>query len=399
MKIFDTRSNQYQELILDQKKTINIYECGPTVYDHIHLGNVRPLLIADIIINFLQYKKQKYNYLLNITDIDDKIIAKAKKEKKTEKEISAYFQKQFLDIYRRLNLNFPSKILKVTNHINNIKKDIQYLLDKNVAYFDDDNIYFQIDKFLLYNQISKNKLVNLRLIKARNKQLGKNNFDFALWKKTNVGQKWNFDNISGRPGWHLECASFIAHYFQETIDLHLGGVDLKFPHHENERAIFYFLKNHQEISRIFFHNGHVLLNKLKMSKSLQNCLYVKDFLCKYDANVIKYLFLLNSCLKPLNFNEEIFTFSQNEINKIQNLSNQIQLIPSLNWKKIITKNDNSYLQKFLGYLENNLNFPNCLMVLNQLIKEIKKNFQDKSYNSNLIDQFWMMLKLLGLKFK
>jgi len=391
LKLFDSKNNKIKNLILDPKKTINIYECGPTVYDHIHLGNLRPILIVDIIINYLKFKNIKFNYLLNITDIDDKIILKAQNENKSEASISSYYLEQFLTILKKLNLNPPTSILQVTNHLNNLKKDLNSLLDQKVAYYKADGIYFEIKKFPKYNQISKNN--QFALISQENKD----SFDFALWKKTNKGLNWNYNSILGRPGWHLECASFISNYFKDTINLHLGGVDLKFPHHENERAIFYFLQPQKEIANIFFHNGHVFIKKLKMSKSLQNCIYVKDFLKIYDFNVIKYLFLLNSPLKPLNFNEDVFKFANKEIIKIKNLALKLNAIKIEKFKIEEFKN-NQFLEQFLYFLENNLNFPNALMVLNKLIKTINTKLKQKIVVKSLNYQFKQILKLLGFKF-
>ncbi len=401
MKLYDSLSKQIVDLDLLNKTEINIYACGPTVYDYIHIGNARPLVLVDLISRILKYQGKKVNFLLNITDIDDKIIDKAIKSEKTEVEISSFFSEQFLIDYACLNLNLPSKILTVTESIPEFIKYIDVLVNNKMAYVVNGNVIFDISKFSKYGELSNNKIDNLisnQEIKNENFKL--NNSDFVLWKNTDIGIKWDSKWSQGRPGWHLECAVFVDKYFKTDLDIHVGGVDLKFPHHENERGIF-MAKNNSEISKIWIHNGIVNINNKKMSKSLSNSFYVKNFIEHYDSNTLKYFFYLKKYMQPLNIDDNILVFVQKELSKMYNLIAKFE--ENYDIRKLLKGEDTKIeaeqiFYAFMQELNNNLNTANALEILKLLIKKINIDLKQGKINYMLYEKFILALNILGFSF-
>lgn len=382
MEIIDSFSGLRKRL---NKKKLNIYVCGPTVYDYVHIGNVRPVIIFDILINVLSLD-HKVKYVHNITDVDDKIINRAIAEKKDEKEIADFYAKNYLNVLNELNISLPTHLPRVTENISYLEKFIKKLLKKSFAYKLEDGIYFSIKKWEKYDKItnfSKDKLKTNDLSRNKNKET-----DFVLWKFTNDnGIKFNSTFGKGRPGWHTECSALISKYFKnKTIDIHGGGVDLKFPHHINEWAQFEAL-NKKPLSNSWLHVGHVNFNKTKMSKSLNNVFYVKDFLSKYSTNVLKFLLISNSYSKPINVDDNTINNAKIQISKIENVLIKILWDYEIDKKDFIDKKDN----EFLKAINRNLDIPNGISILNSYIKIINKN-----YDLDKIQKLLFILKILGI---
>ena len=403
--LFNSLTNQNDCLSLDSQQTINIYLCGPTVYDHIHVGNLRTVIVFDVLHRFLLHCGHKIRYIHNLTDIDDKIIQKAQKEKKTEQQITHHYTKSYFQNLTNYNILWPTLIPKVTDYIPQIQEFINKLLKSKHAYRQEGNVLFRVKGHQAYGQLSNQvaeKLQSERKIAQINKETPQ---DFVLWKNTSQGTNWPYLLGSGRPGWHTECAVFIQELFEgKTIDIHGGGQDLLFPHHENER-IQYLAINNQELSKIWLHIGHLHWNQEKMSKSLGNIILAKHFYQKYGSNALRYLFLNSRYNQVINFNEKLLQQAQDYIQKIKNLLKRLKLY--FYWQKItinqqeINKN-NQFYQEIINALADNLNTIKVLYYLDEIIYRLNKEL-DKQKKEKLIQEltgiFYFVLEILGFKFE
>lgn len=397
MKLYNTLTNSINRTIFKNKK-IQIYSCGPTVYDYIHIGNARTLIIVDLLIHLLEFNKNKVFYIQNFTDIDDKIIDKAIKKNKHENQISEFYIKMFYKDISSLNLRLPNKNIKISDYIQEIIQFINNLVKKNDAYIIDGNVYFNINKYKkkygILSNVNINKLIT-------NDEFKKNNLlDFVLWKKTTHGVTFLSPWGLGRPGWHTECSALIDIFFNnQTIDIHVGGIDLIFPHHENER-IQYFAKNKKEIAKLWIHNGYVIWNNKKMSKSINNVITLRKYLKQYGANSLKYLFYSINYRKPININKDIIKYSVLKINKIFNILKKINIY--IIQKKIILNfnKKGQYLKQICKELNNNLNTIKVLNILNKLIKIINIKLKTKNISLILISDLYIIINdLLNFNFK
>ncbi|AZG68402.1 cysteine--tRNA ligase [Mycoplasma struthionis] len=339
------------------------YLCGPTVYNYPHIGNMRPIVTFDLMIRSQRYLGEEVYFLHNITDIDDKIILKAKQENKTEKEISSYYEAYYLNLFKTFNLEMPTKIIRVTDSLNDMYEYINELIKVEAAYRIGGNIFFDVAKYKdIYGTISNQKLEALKHVEDDGALGKKNSFDFTLWKDTTDGIKFSSPWGLGRPGWHTECSCFIYKYFnKEQLDIHGGGIDLIFPHHENENIQHYALTE-QNIAKDWIHFGTLNYKNEKMSKSIGNIIYPHNFLEDYDADSYKLLMLTTNYSKPINVTEELLEVNQNQINKLKTIVKKIQL---LNLNLDIDKNlVNELINKFAK-----LDFANGYRDLIALIKK------------------------------
>jgi len=403
--LFDSLTNQINCLVIVPQQKINLYLCGPTVYDHIHLGNLRPIMVFDVLHRLLLTLGLKVNYVHNITDIDDKIIEKAQKEKKTEQAITNHYSKVYFQNLYNTNILSPTFLPKVTNHILQIQDFISKLQEKKVAYQQGKNVLFSLKNQVSYGQLSKQNLTKLitepKAILSHQKKDFK---DFYLWKETSEGITWSSPWGKGRPGWHTECVSFIQNFFAgETIDIHGGGKDLLFPHHENER-IQYLAYNNQELSRIWLHINHINWKEEKMSKSLGNVILAKHFVKKYGANIVRHLILSSNFQQEIKLSENLIEQSVNYVAKLENLFKRLRFYFYL--AKISIPNGDSkniflYKEKVMQTLSNNLNTAKCFYFLDEIIgnlnRFIDKNRKDKEFFISVNDLSFV-LEILGFKF-
>lgn len=353
INLHDTLENKIIEI--DTTNIIKIYSCGITVYDVCHIGHIRLFLFFDFFIKYLNFLGIKIIYIRNITDIDDKIIKKALNNKCSLYKISEKYTKIMNHDIKKLNLIAPSFEPKATSFILQMIKLIDKLIEKNIAYKSKNNdIYFNITKFKNYGNLSKRKKIN------KNEKL-----DFVLWKNQEKNNKfyWKYNFKIGRPGWHTECSSMILYYGKKNIDIHAGGQDLVFPHHENELAQFESIKE-CKVVKIWLHIGHVKINNKKMSKSNKNYILIKNLINKFDLETIKLYFLLSHFKKNINF-------SFHNIEKAKNLS--IKLNEILNKKNL---NEFEYHKKnnLFNILNNNFNTPKLITEIFNYIK--KKNIEN-----------------------
>ena len=318
MKVFNTLTNKKEEFVPIKQGEVSIYVCGPTVYDHAHIGNARPLIVFDILRRTFEYLGYKVTFVSNFTDVDDKIIKAAKEEGITEKELTDKYIKAYNDIRSGLNLLFPTYSPRVTETMQPIIDFIQSLVDQGFAYEVDGDVYFRVTKINEYGMLSGIKVEDL--IAGASERVDENDkkessTDFALWKKTDEGIQFESPWSKGRPGWHTECG---------RIDIHGGGQDLKFPHHENEIAQS-MACHHHPIANVWMHNQMINIDNQKMSKSLGNVLWAKDLIETLGCNVFKWLMLSTHYRNPLNFTEEVLTSVKKEVEKVENVLKQTSL--------------------------------------------------------------------------
>ena len=369
LKIQNTLGNSKEEFIPVDSSHERIYACGPTVYNPPHIGNARPAIIADILIRILRNFFKKVIYVRNITDIDDKINDKAKEEKVSIEIISLKYTKIYQENMRALNVLPPDIEPTVTQNIHSIIKMISSLLEKKNAYEAENHILFHVPSFKDYGILSKRKkdemMEGARVEVAPYK---KNPMDFVLWKPSKKDQPgWDSPWGRGRPGWHIECSSMIEAYLGETIDIHLGGNDLIFPHHENEIAQSNCAHNGKPLSKYWIHNGFVSMDKEKMSKSVGNIILINDILKNFTGEAIRLAMLTAHYKQPLNWNENLLV----QANK--NLENLYDIIgDETNFNNVEPP------KKFFDALLNDLNTPEALKELYELSKNKNGKVQLKS---------------------
>ena len=399
MKLYDYISQQNIE-VGSKNKIVKIYLCGPTVYNHVHIGNLRPIITFDVLNRLLLELGYKVIFIHNITDIDDKIIIKAQQEQKPELEIASFYEKKYLDILTILNIHKENMFFpKVSDHINDIVFYIERIMNNNFAYFKNGDVYFNTLKSNEYGSISNKKIDELLIGEKSQINYKKNNsHDFVLWKKTNLGLNWETKFSKGRPGWHTECACLIDKYLGEQADIHGGGIDLKFPHHENEN-IQNIAVNKKPLAKIWIHVGHLNINNEKMSKSLQNFVLAKDILVSQSANTIRWFFYQTNFSNPLNFSNENLDNAKNELDSI---------IYSLNVFKsyLIIENKLKDLKifdkSFIFELEEYFNFPNQISFILQKIKLGHSFLKQKKYdelNELMFNITYLLKNILGIVLK
>ena len=363
-------SNKKEKFVpIDQKK-IGMYVCGPTVYDNPHIGNARPLVIFDILFKVLKsrYGNDSINYVRNITDIDDKIIKTSKEKNISISKLTNNIIKDFNDDCSYLNLDTPNQVPKATNHIDLMIDMILSLIKKNFAYEKNNHVYFQVNKFSDYGKLSNKKLEDLiagsRVEVSENKKYAE---DFVLWKPSVDDEPfWESPWGKGRPGWHLECSAMSKKYLGDIFDIHGGGIDLIFPHHENEIAQSRCANNTKLFAKYWVHNAFITMSNEKMAKSTGNILKIKDFKEKIDGQVLKLALMSAHYKQPLDWNEKLLNDCQNTIDKWYEVF--------LSVDKKITLNED-----ILSPLYDDLNTPGYIANLHQLYETaLKGNDNDKS---------------------
>ena len=333
MKLFNTLTNKKEEFVPIKEGEVSIYVCGPTVYNYVHIGNTRPMIVFDVLRRTFEYLGYKVTFVSNFTDVDDKIIKAAKAEGITEKQLTDKYIKAYEDVRRGLNLLFPTYAPRVTETMQPIIDFIKDLVDQGYAYEVDGDVYFRVTKIKEYGMLSGIKVVDL--IAGASERVDDNDkkessTDFALWKKTDEGIQFDSPWSKGRPGWHTECVVMINDIFDDgRIDIHGGGQDLKFPHHENEIAQS-MACHHHPIANVWMHNQMININNQKMSKSLGNVLWAKDLLMELGCNVYKWLMLSTHYRNPLNFTEDVLNNVKKEVEKVENIIKQTSLYLQVN---------------------------------------------------------------------
>ena len=365
MKIFNSLSSTKEELISINKDKINLYVCGMTVYDDCHIGHARTFLTFDLFVRFFSFLGYEVNYIRNITDIEDKIIDKALIEKVKFSEISNRFIISMNEDFKRLSLLPPNNEPKASDHISEILEMIETLESKNYAYsVEGGDVYFDINSYEDYGKLSKRNLNELDAgVRIEVDKLKNDPNDFVLWKKTSEEPNWDSKWGRGRPGWHIECSAMSKKFLGENFDIHGGGLDLKFPHHENEIAQSECCSG-KNFANYWMHVAPLNVNGKKMSKSLNNFITIKKVLEEFHPEVLRMFFYLTHYRKPINF-------TANSINEAKNILDK--LYESLRDTDFTdTKIDLDYKNKFEEALKDDFNTPKAIKILQELVPKINK---------------------------
>jgi cysteinyl-tRNA synthetase len=386
MKIYNTLTRKKEEFIPMNDREIKIYVCGPTVYNYFHIGNARPFVVFDTLRKYLEYKGKNVNFVQNFTDVDDKIINKAKEEGLSPGEISEKYIEEYYKDVEALNVKKATVHPKVTENMNEIISFVGDLIDKGYAYEIDGDVYYSTRKFQEYGKLSKQNIEDLE--SGARIEIGEKKhdpLDFTLWKarKSEDEIAWKSPWGMGRPGWHIECSVMSTKYLGETIDIHAGGQDLTFPHHENEIAQTE-AKTGKPFANYWMHNGYITIDNEKMSKSKGNFFTVRDIRKQYDGEVIRYFLLSGHYRNPINFSEELMEQSKNSLARMRNAkANLIHLIE--NGKGSITEaekaeleNLKKYREKFVEAMDDDLNTADAISAVFELIKDINTYVKDGS---------------------
>lgn len=395
MKIFNTLTNKLEEFTPITPGVVNMYVCGPTVYNYAHVGNMYPVIVFDMVYRYLKYAGFEVNYASNFTDVDDKIIKAAIELSVTEKEITDKFIKAYLEELEGLNCLSIDYRPRVTETMESIIDFISLLLEKEYAYKSGDDVYFRVSKIKDYGCLSKQNLEALdygkRIDVAETKE---NPYDFVLWKKTNEGITWDAPFGTGRPGWHTECVVMIHDIFKGKIDIHGGGVDLKFPHHENEIAQSKAAWDHQ-LANYWMHNGHIMVEGEKMSKSLNNFILAKDLRKEYPSNVIRLAFLKNQYRAPLDLTKTTFTECITINDKIYNALKQANIIVQLENISVGNVTKDEHINEIM---DNDFNTPNLITYLLDLVKELNTSIRNHTDIGEIYDKIILINSILGLEY-
>ena len=376
IKVYNSLTNKMEDFKPIKKDEISMYVCGPTVYNHMHIGNARPVVFFDTVRRFFEYIGYQVKMVSNFTDIDDKIIQKAIEENTTEDSISEKYIKAYLDACDKIGCNKQVIHPRVTEHIEDIILYIDRLVKTAHAYQSGDDVYFDVRSIPEYGILSNQKLDNLesgsRIDINKNK---KDPADFTLWKKTNdIGKKWPSQIGMGRPGWHTECVVMIDKIFGGKIDIHGGGNDLKFPHHENEIAQSMALNNHT-IANYWIHNARIDLSGEKMSKSLGNVIWLKDIIDVYPPQAYRLFVLSNHYRQTINYSDELMKKMTIEWEKFEKTYVSLYRKIELNDLKF-NGNDLEIMKEFLNEMAYDFNTANALSVLYNLQKKINKDLRN-----------------------
>ncbi|HOE77491.1 MAG TPA: cysteine--tRNA ligase [Bacilli bacterium] len=398
IKIYNSLTNQIEDFHPVKPQEISIYVCGPTVYNDIHIGNARPVVFFDTVARFFKYLGYNVRMVSNFTDIDDKIIMRAKELGISETEVAKHYIDEFLRINNLLGAEPLLARPRVTEYMEAIINYIKVMLDKGVAYQSGTDVYFRISSVPDYGLLSNQKMEDLEVGSRIEVDSAKEDpRDFVLWKQTDEGIMWDSPFGKGRPGWHTECVVMIDSIFQGEIDIHGGGNDLKFPHHENEIAQALAVSNHT-IAKYWVHNARIDLSGEKMSKSLGNVVWAKDVLQKYSGNVVRLMILNNHYRQTILFKEELLDRSVVEFDKIERSFLSLYRTLELN-DAFEDAGVHPLMNEFLDYMADDFSTPNAITVLFQLIKEINIAIrsQESYYKLNqFFAAFQGMLYILGL---
>jgi len=401
MQLFNSKTNQIETFKPIKQNQVSMYVCGPTVYGDAHIGNARPIIVFDTLRRTFEALGYSVHYVSNYTDVDDKIINKALAEGVDETIITARNISAYQAIREGLHCEPLTKAPKVTETMDQIIDFIQRLVDKDFAYNIKGNVYFRVTKAMGYGEISKQRIEDL-LVGARIEQETEkeNPLDFALWKKTQTGIQWDSPWGKGRPGWHTECVVMIDDYFHGKIDIHGGGMDLKFPHHENEVAQAHACFDHG-LANVWLHNGMLNMDGEKMSKSIGNVMLAKDMLQHLGGNVLRWMMLSTHYRAPLNIGEVVMENAKVEVQKAETLLKQIEIKSQLNHIPLDSRDYVELYTTFLQALEDDLNTPNAMKVVFDTIKELNGAYRQREWTaaaSSLYISLRKMLNTLGIVF-
>ncbi|MBQ5885014.1 MAG: cysteine--tRNA ligase [Clostridia bacterium] len=371
MKIYNTLTRSKEELKTVKEGEVGIYACGPTVYNFIHIGNARPLCVFDVLRRYLEWRGYKVNFVQNFTDIDDKLIKKANEEGITVPEVAERYIDEFWTDVKGMNIREATVHPRATENIDAILSIIEKLVEKGFAYAANGDVYFRAKKFNDYGKLSHQPLEDLeagaRIDIAEHKE---NPMDFALWKGAKPGEPaWPSPWGDGRPGWHIECSAMSQRYIGETIDIHCGGQDLIFPHHENEIAQSEAASG-KDFAHYWMHNGYINVDNRKMSKSLNNFFTVREVAGVYGYEPIRYLMISSHYRSPINYSAEIIEQSRNALDRLYNCRENLVFRMKSAESGEKTVDFSQFVDEFIIAMDDDLNTADAIAALFNLTREI-----------------------------
>ena len=381
IKVYNTLNKKKEEFIPLTPGEVKMYVCGPTVYNFFHIGNGRTFIVFDTIRRYFEYRGFKVDFVQNFTDIDDKMIKKANEEGTTVKKIGDTYIKEYYQDADALNIERATVNPRATEFIGEIIKFVKGLVDKGYAYEVDGDVYFSTKKFEGYGKLSGQNIEDLQSgARISVDERKKDPMDFAIWKAQKPGEPaWNSPWGMGRPGWHIECSCMAKKLLGETIDIHAGGSDLKFPHHENEIAQSEALTG-EPFARYWLHSAFVNVNNEKMSKSLNNFFTAREILERYDADVIRFLMLSAHYRQQLNFSEDLLESAKasveriyNAIGNLENLIDEVSREEMNEEEKAYLESLNKYKEKYIEKMDDDFNTADAITAIFDLIKDTNTN--------------------------
>ena len=390
MKLYNSYSQKLEDFIPLNENKLSMYVCGPTVYDDAHLGHARCYITWDVLYRYLKFKGFDVTYCRNVTDVDDKILKKSQQQNTTPDEVAQTYYKSFSKSMSDLNNLKPDIEPFATKTLGEMISMVKQLIEKGHAYEVNGDVYFRVKTFDKYGALSKQPLDSLEAgARVEESDIKENPMDFALWKRD---EKFGYKSPwgVGRPGWHIECSAMSRNYLGKTIDIHAGGADLIFPHHENEIAQSE-CSNDCQFVKYWLHNGFVTINKEKMSKSLGNFLTINDILKTYDANTIRLFILTNHYRMPVEFSDESLSSAQAGVKRLYNAVNEarkhFEILADFNVK------DTDEAKQFISAMDEDLNTSKALAILFELASKL-----NKEPNAQTLTTLYQLSSALGFDF-
>ncbi|AIS53211.1 cysteine--tRNA ligase CysS [Thermoanaerobacter kivui] len=410
MKLYNTLSRTKEDFEPLNDKIVNMYVCGPTVYNYIHIGNARAFIVFDTVRRYLEYKGYKVNYVQNFTDIDDKIIKRAQEENITTKEVAEKYIEEYFKDADNLGIKRATVHPKATEHIEDIIEFIKILIDKGYAYVVNGNVYFETAKFKDYGKLSHKNIEELEAgARIEVNEEKKNPMDFVLWKAQKPGEPaWESPWGKGRPGWHIECSVMSTKYLGKTLDIHAGGPDLIFPHHENEIAQSEAAYG-VPFSKYWMHIGYLNINNEKMSKSKGNFFTVRDLTEKYNPEVLRLFMLMAHYRSPINFSLDLMEQANSAHERLTNAVSNLKHLLNVCKDRELNEQEKQLIEKFEEYkkeferaMDDDFNTADAISVLFEMAKTANTNISGNSSKKlieYILEVFLKSSEILGLFYK
>ena len=410
MKIYNTMSKRKEDFVPLEEGKVKMYVCGPTVYNYIHIGNARPMIVFDTVRRYFEYKGYDVNFVSNFTDVDDKIIKKANEEGVTADEISKRYIEECKKDMEGMNIEPATKNPLATEEIGGMIEMISTLIDKGYAYEKNGTVYFRTRRFKDYGKLSHKNLDDLqsggRALLVTGEDEKEDSLDFVLWKPKKEGEPaWQSPWGEGRPGWHIECSEMSKKYLGEQIDIHAGGEDLIFPHHENEIAQSE-AANGKEFAKYWMHNGFLNIDNRKMSKSLGNFFTVREISEKYDLQVLRFFMLSAHYRSPLNFSADLMESARSGLNRIVTAAENLKFLIGSAGSTAMTEEEQEkfaksaeYVESFEKAMDDDFNTADAIAAVFELVKYINTTAggdSSREYRESLLKRLVSLTDVLGI---
>ncbi|HPT78415.1 MAG TPA: cysteine--tRNA ligase [Candidatus Atribacteria bacterium] len=404
MKLYNTLTRKKEDFVPLVPGEVRMYSCGPTVYNYFHIGNARPFIIFDVFRRYMEYKGYKVTFVQNFTDIDDKMINRANEEGITVKELADRFIDEYFKDADALGIRRATVHPRATEHIEDIIRFIERLIEKGLAYVAGGDVYYNTAAFEFYGKLSGQSLEDLELgARVEINEDKRNPMDFALWKSQKPGEPaWESPWGMGRPGWHIECSVMATKYLGETIDIHSGGQDLIFPHHENEIAQSEGASG-KPFARYWLHNGYINVDNRKMSKSLGNFFTVRDISKQFDLEVVRLFMLSSHYRNPINFSDELLRQAQSALERLYNAKDNLEYLLDHAQDGEIKAEDKDFIDSLPGYkarfeaaMEDDINTADAIGVIFDMVRDINTYASADRPKAALKAALDMLVELTGV---